>query len=627
MIELGTIDIDDLKVGSTQVSAVYAGTELIWEGVDKELLWSGKCFEFLDDNDNHIDEITIGNNYYHNYDPQDPYNESDYLITFRTTETNEYAENYVTGNQEKVYKYTIKKCVRKSTMQRDWDLPDLTSLFKDTKFSARIISLEHFEIIKRVPMTNFRNLFASFPNFRSLNISDFENNHLQDQSYSFGGNTPFPSSEPLDLTGLVTSYCQNIVQMFRGLYDSTNKIIICINWDFSGLSQHNVNFRYGHVKEIRGYQTWNTAGVTTLGGINETDATSYDITSWNKQSATSIEGLVENCRSLTSIIGITATLFNQCTNVSKAWNNCQALLSLDFNNFTFVNKTNTSYMLNNCTSVDIANHPTTIDLTNCTTAENMYANVSSQSLAIAITSLIITARMTNTGSMFKGTKFTFPNGISGVFSSITTMAGMFWDCEFGSYTFDCSGQTMVCTQMSNMFNRRYASASNKPNVDMHGCTWPASGVDCTGMFRYGIFGNIDLRGVIVRNPNLMFSECAWDVLDIRGMDTSLYTGTATLNLSGRYNTAASRIYFDDAVFNCNTCNFEMAFILGDRVADIELLFDTLIGHSKVSDPDWMGQTVNLYNSVTPLTSNTITNNPTLLAKKQTAESLGWSFGF
>ena len=626
MIELGTIDIDDLKLGDAQVSAVYAGTELVWEGVNKELLWSGKCFEFLDSNNNHVDEITIGNNYYNGYNPQDPYNESDFLITFRTTETDEYAENYVTGNQEKVYKYTIKKCVLKSTMQRNWDLPTLDSLYRDSKFSQRIISVEHFEIIKRVPLSNFNSFFSQFLNLRSFNIADFAGNHISDWRIAFEY-TPLPSTEPLDLAGLVTPYCFSVENMLRNLHDASNKILVTTNWDFTGLVNHNMNFRYGHVKEIRGYQTWNTAGVTTLGGINDTDATSYDITPWNKQSATSIAQLFYNCKNLTAITGITSTLFNQCTNVNRMCSNCEALLSLDFANFTFVNKTDTAYMLENCKSLDIANHPTTIDLTNCTIAKRMYANVSSQSLAIAITSLVITARMTNTEDMFAGTKFTFPNGISGVFSSITTMAGMFYDCEFGSYTFDCSGQTMVCALMANMFSRRYTSALNKPNVDMHGCTWPAAGVDCSGMFRYGYFGNIDLRGMVVRNPNLMFSECAWDVLDTRGMDTSLYTGTAVFSLNGRGNTSASRIYFDDAIFNCNTCSFDLSVILYDRVADIELLFDTLINHSKVSDPDWLGQTVNLYNNVEHLTADTINNTPSLLAKKQTAESLGWSFGF
>ena len=233
----------------------------------------------------------------------------------------------------------------------------------------------------------------------------------------------------------------------------------------------------------------------------------------NTENVTNMDGMFQNCKSLTTL-DLSRFDTKNVTDMRGMFYACLALTTLDIANFDTKNVTNMSHMFNDCYTL------TTLDVSN-----------------------FDTQKVTNMSGMFWGCAALTTLDVSHFDTqNVTDMDGMFCNC-YALTTLDVSNfDTKNVTNMNGMFSSCYAlNTLDIANFDTQNVT------DMNGMFN-GCralttldVSNFDTQNVT--NMSNMFSDCsALTTLDLSNFDTKNVTDMSWMF---SFDTALITIYASD----------------------------------------------------------------------------------
>ena len=320
------------------------------------------------------------------------------------------------------------------------------------------------------------------------------------------------------------------------------------------------------LETIKGLEYLNTEKVTDMSRMFENcqTLTSLDVAKFNTANVTNMSDMFSNCSSLTSL---DVTHFNTAnvTNMSYMFYNCKALTSLDVTKFNTANVTDMNGMFFSCvalTSLDVSKFNTV----NVTNMPQMFYNCSK--LTSLDVSKFNTMNVTDMSSMFYGCKTLTSLDVSKFNTvNVTNMSSMFYNCLALTSLDVTNFNTEKVTNMSYMFS----SCSKLTSLDVS-----------------------KFNTMNVTNMSSMFSSChTLTSLDVRNFNTANVT-----NMSYMFNSCSSLTSLD--VTHFNTANVTNMIFMFNSCSSLTSLDVTHFNTEKVTDMRFM------FSSCSSLTSLDVT---------------------
>ena len=398
--------------------------------------------------------------------------------------------------------------------------------------ALNIKSIEGLEKIDTYNITNMTGMFSGCSIENGLDLSKFDTSKVTNMSEMFKGCNVKGN---LDLSGLNTSNVTTMESMFEGYgtneYDTINKELDLSNFDISSVTTMESMFEKSGIKSLK------------IGGLDKKEVKknmskmfeecmsleSLDLSKLDTSNATDMSNMFSKCYSLTSSdeSNFNTSNFNtsNVTDMSNMFSGCSGLTSLDVSKFDTNKVTNMSNMFSGCrniTSLVLSNFNTS----NVTDMSGMFSDCSN------ITSLVLssfnTSNVTDMSYMFFYCKCLPSLDLSNFnTANVTNMKEMFGSCN-ALTTLNLSGW-----QPTSVTNMEYMFAGCRTLTTLNLSDWDTSNVtSMEGMFNEcSALTTLNLSGwqpTSVTNMGYMFNEC------------SVLT---TLNLSGWQPTSVSNMEY------------------------------------------------------------------------------------
>lgn len=366
-----------------------------------------------------------------------------------------------------------------------WDTSNITtlaSLFANCSALGIDESIISSWDTSRVTSMNsmFLNCSSQTGNRGYMMVEDWNTSNVTDMGYMFSG-------------------CENIGG-FYGLWTWDTSKVKNMHAMFQKCSGINGNMIfYLSSRDNPGDDKWDSSNVTDMAYMFDGCTTlkdNYGFWNLKTDSATTLEGMFNNCSSITDIEVNWST--DNVTNMSKVFNGCTNLSNLNVGGWNTSNATDMSYLFSGCKSLS------TIDIKNFDTS-----NVKNMQLMFAYCESL-----------------SAPNISAFDTSKVTTMRMMFYACKALTSLDVSSFNTAAVTDMNYMFGScESITTLNVSNFNTAKVTGMVSMFsDCHKLTSLDV-SNFDTSKVT--NMNSMFSGC-WSVtaLDVSNFNTSKVTDMA-----------------------------------------------------------------------------------------------------
>ncbi|WP_278697094.1 BspA family leucine-rich repeat surface protein [Leyella stercorea] len=320
----------------------------------------------------------------------------------------------------------------------------------------------------------------------------------------------------------------------------------CYNW-FCGCTE---------LTTIEGIEYLNTENVTNMNGMfqNCKSLTTLDLSRFDTKNVTDMRGMFYACSALTTL-DLSRFDTKNVTNISYMFDGCSALTTLDISNFNTQNVTNMSGMFWGCaalTTLDVSH----FDTQNVTDMDGMFCNCS------ALTTLDVsnfdTKNVTNMNGMFSSCYALNTLDIANFDTqNVTDMSGMFNGCR-ALTTLDVSNfDTQNVTNMGYMFCSCYKLTTlDVSNFDTKNVT------DMSWMFCFNpalttIYASDKFVTTACEEDENMFAECVNLVGAVPYDENKLGKEMANYT-TGYFTDIASKVAESYAVFDeaTNTLTFK-----------------------------------------------------------------------
>ena len=311
-----------------------------------------------------------------------------------------------------------------------------------------------------------------------------------------------------------------------------NGTIVHIVFDksFSTFTPTSLYSFFGNLRKletITGLEYLNTEKVTDMSRMFEfcSRLTSLDITNFNTANVTDMSYMFQSCTKLTSL---DVTNFNtaKVKNMIRMFSNCQALTSLNVTNFNTEKIPDMSYMFSVCqqlTSLDVTNFNTV----NVTNMSNMFGSCSALT-TIYVSDKFVTDKVTNGSYMFRNCKklkgfissktgHTCANYKTGYF---TKLVGKNGDEKIGA-----TGETLAADNLVLDDNKDFvayepfaAKAASYSRTMKEGTTWATL---CLPF-------EVSLDNQNFRAFKLLSADDAKETVELEEIETSIAAGTPVI---------------------------------------------------------------------------------------------------
>ena len=320
----------------------------------------------------------------------------------------------------------------------------------------------------------------------------------------------------------------------------------CYNW-FCGCTE---------LTTIEGIEYLNTENVTNMDGMfqNCKSLTTLDLSRFDTKNVTNISGMFYACHALTTL-DVSNFDTKNVTDMSHMFFECSALTTLDISNFNTENVTNMSGMFWGCaalTTLDLSH----FDTQNVTDMNGMFCNCS------ALTTLDVsnfdTKNVTNMSGMFSGCSALNTLDIANFDTqNVTDMSGMFNGCR-ALTTLDVSNfDTQNVTNMGYMFCSCYKlttlDVSNFDTKNVTNMSW----MFCFDPALTTIYASDKFVTTACEEDDNMFAECA-NLMGAVPYDENKLGKEMANYTTGYFTDIASKVVEPYAVFDeaTNTLTFK-----------------------------------------------------------------------
>ena len=354
-------------------------------------------------------------------------------------------------------------------------------------------------------------------------------------------------------------------------------------------------FFYGltNLKTITGLEYLNTAKVTDMSRMFESCSklTSLDVTNFNTGNVTDMSRMFSSCSSLTSL---DVTHFNTAnvTNMNSMFYDCSKLTSLDVTNFNTENVTDMNSMFLNCSTL------TSLDVTNFNT-ENVTDMRKMFCVCSKLTSLDVskfnTGNVTDMSYMFyKCSALTSLDVTKFNTENVTDMSYMFYNCSALTSLDVTNFNTANVKNMVYMFSYCSALTSldvtnfNTANVEKMGYMFS----NCSALT------SLDVTKFNTENVTYMgdmFSNCS----ALTSLDVTNFNTANVKNMSYMFSNCSALLSLD--VTNFNTANVKNMGRMFNNCSALLSLDVTNFNTANVTDMSYM------FSSCVALTSLYLTN--------------------
>ena len=320
---------------------------------------------------------------------------------------------------------------------------------------SELTTIEGLENLNTSAVTDMSTMFSGCSGLTSLNLSNFNTSAVTNMSEMFYG-----CSSLKTIFNTVTWRCEQSQDMFKGCtqlngavkYDASKLDVTMANpttgyftdpnrkleaYVLQSENQHTLTFYYDNNRKLRSGKTWDIdqksssskpAWAGTYSTSNKVVTKVVFDASFKDFSPTTTEGWFYNLSTLTTIEGLENLNTSEVTNMSKMFDGCSSLTSLNLSNFNTSSVTNMSEMFSGCSGL---------------TSLNVFK--------------FNTSSVTNMSEMFSGCSgLTSLNVSKFNTSAVTNMSGMFTNCSglktiLNPHTWRCEkSQDMFkgCTQLN-----------------------------------------------------------------------------------------------------------------------------------------------------------------------------------
>ena len=307
---------------------------------------------------------------------------------------------------------------------------------------------------------------------------------------------------------------------------------------------------------IEGIEYLNTENVTNMDGMfqNCKSLTTLDLSRFDTKNVTNISGMFYACHALTTL-DVSNFDTKNVTDMSHMFFECSALTTLDISNFNTENVTNMSGMFWGCaalTTLDLSH----FDTQNVTDMNGMFCNCS------ALTTLDVsnfdTKNVTNMSGMFSGCSALNTLDIANFDTqNVTDMSGMFNGCR-ALTTLDVSNfDTQNVTNMGYMFCSCYKlttlDVSNFDTKNVTNMSW----MFCFDPALTTIYASDKFVTTACEEDDNMFAECA-NLMGAVPYDENKLGKEMANYTTGYFTDIASKVAESYAVFDeaTNTLTFK-----------------------------------------------------------------------
>ena len=372
--------------------------------------------------------------------------------------------------------------------------------------------------------TKFLRMFANDPKLTSIvGLGNWNLSSAEDMQQLFSGDTLLT-----DVSGIGNWNLSNVISL-QSLFFGVEKINIeeLKNWDTSHISNIYGIFEKTEITDFSPIENWDVSNITDFRYVfyENPSVTKIDVSKWQTSSAGALDGMFEDCSSLTEIIGLEYFDTSNVTNLTNLFMNSSKITSLSgVENWDTSNVISMSATFRGCSGLKDLNlsHWNT---SNVTTMSSMFSdNYNLNEDILQGLDKFDTGNVTNMSNMFYSTGFKVLDLSSFNTSNVESMSSMF------SYTNNLEKiignfDTDSLTAMQETFKRSNISDFAGLNIDK----WDVSNV--TNMS--GLFWGIPAKSVdFVSNwdtSNLqsfyaMFNDMAnLETLDLTNFDMTKST--------------------------------------------------------------------------------------------------------